>query len=358
MPSIIKVLVVDDSALTRQMLTRALSVDPRIEVVGSAKTGVEAIEKARALEPDVITLDVEMPELTGIEALPHLIRGSEARVVMLSSVDDPDTAYQALSLGAVDFITKPKAGFATSLSELSEIVIKKIKTAYRVSPERRLSHGVTSGTGAAAGGPEAVAWEGNGGPEMRRVVAFASSTGGPPALELVFSGLSRSLPASYLIVQHLPSGFTASLARRLGRVTDIRVREGHDGMLLEGGIAYVAPHGAHMVIDGMKRPRIHLIDTPTIHGVRPAADPLFSSVAEVFGSRAIGVVLTGMGSDGALGLKDIHAAGGDTIAQNEDTSVVWGMPGSAARMGAVDQIVPLPKIATEIRRTIREGAVR
>lgn len=361
MSPIIKVLVVDDSALIRQMLTRALSVDPRIEVVGSAKTGVEAIEKAGALAPDVITLDIEMPELSGIEALPHLIRGSHARVVMLSGVDDPDTTYQALALGAVDFIAKPRAGFATSLSELSELVIKKIKTAYRVDPDRRMAHGVPEvgqiesigGAGPVMGAHQ----PGGAAPAMERLVAFASSTGGPPALELVFSGLTRALPCAYVVVQHLPSGFTASLARRLGKVTDIRVLEGRHGMVLEGGSAYIAPHGTHMIVEGTKHPRIQLIDTPSMHGVRPAADPLFTSVASAFGPRAVGVVLTGMGSDGAQGLKEIHAGGGDTIVQDEGSSVVWGMPGSAARLGAADRIVPLTRVAAEIRRTMREGAV-
>ncbi len=361
MSLIIKVLVVDDSALIRQMLTRALSLDPRIQVVGSAKTGVEAIEKVASLDPDVITLDIEMPELTGIEALPHITRSSRARVVMLSGVDDPDTTYQALALGAVDFIVKPRAGFATSLSDLSELVIKKIKTAYRVDPERRMVSGVAHAgqIETLSESPETRRQQAPLGaaPVLERAVAFAASTGGPPALELVFSGLSRSLPCTYVIVQHLPAGFTASLARRLSKVTDIRVIEGRQGMVLEGGTAYIAPHGAHMLVEGTKRPRIQLHDTPTAHGVRPAADPLFLSVAASFGPRSVGVVLTGMGSDGALGLKAIHEAGGDTIAQDEDSSVVWGMPGSAARIGAVDRIVSLARVAAEIRRTAREGVV-
>lgn len=362
MPSTIKVLIVDDSALVRQMLARALSVDPRVEIVGTAKTGVEAIEKALSLEPDVITLDVEMPEMTGIEALPHIIRATPARVVMLSSVDDPDTAYHALSLGAVDFIAKPKTGFAASLSELSELVLKKIRTAYRVNPDRRVTDHVHSGESA----PEPAPGRGRSvvprvpgvaGP-LRKVVAFAASTGGPPALEAVFSGLSADLPSAYLVVQHLPSGFTASLARRLGKVTDIRVIEGAHGMAIKAGTAYIAPHGTHMIVEGTKRPRLHLVEGPSIHGVKPAADPLLGSVAAIFGSRSVGVVLTGMGSDGALGLRDIHQSGGETIVQDEETSVVWGMPGAASKMGAADRVVPLPRIAAEVRRSVREGVVR
>ncbi|MHB1342712.1 MAG: protein-glutamate methylesterase/protein-glutamine glutaminase, partial [Coriobacteriia bacterium] len=336
MPSTIKVLIVDDSALIRQMLTRALSLDPRIEIVGTARTGVEAIEKAAEVDPDVITLDVEMPELTGIEALPHLLKASPARVVMLSSVDDPDTTYQALSLGAVDFIAKPKGGFATSLSDLAELLLKKIKTAYRITPDRRLSVAEDRRQG-----PQPM--YGDSGPPQapallharpKRAVAFAASTGGPPALETVFSGLTAALPAAYLIVQHLPAGFTASLARRLSKVTDIRIVEGAQGLALESGTAYIAPHGTHMTVEGEAVARIGLQDGPSQHGVRPAADPLLESVARHFGDRAIGVVLTGMGSDGALGMKLIQERGGATIAQDEATSVVWGMPRAAAKIGA------------------------
>lgn len=358
----IKVLVVDDSALIRQMLTRALSVDPHIEVVGSAKTGVEALEKAKALGPDVITLDIEMPELSGIEALPHLLRASDARIVMLSSADDPDTTYQALSLGAVDFIVKPRAGFATSFSELSEIVIKKIKTAYRIDPGHRMIDGLPANGAIDAPTeentdlPPAASWA-RSTPALQRAAVFAASTGGPPALEHVFSGLSRSLPCAYFVVQHLPAGFTASLARRLGKVTDIRMVEGQQGMPVERGVAYIAPHGTHMLVEGIKRPRIALSDAPSMHGVRPAADPLLSSAAVAFGARSVGVILTGMGTDGALGLMEIHNVGGATIVQDEASSVVWGMPGAAARLGAADRIVPLSCVATEVRRAMREGVV-
>lgn len=349
MRSPIKVLVVDDSALIRQMLTRALSVDPSIEIVGSAKTGLEAIEKVNALQPDVVTLDIEMPELSGLEALPHIVRTTPARVVMLSSLGDAETTYQALDRGAVDFLVKPAAGVALSLAELSELLIKKIKTANRISPERRLSSGaekiergrrVSDGPGPRRGPAE-------------RVVAIAASTGGPPALERVFSGLTAELPAAYLVVQHLPAGFTASLARRLARVTDIDVVEGENGMPIEEGVAYLAPHGTHTRVTGVSVCRLGLEEGPLIHGVRPAADPLLESVASAYGDSAIGVVLTGMGADGAAGLKLIRDAGGETIAQDEETSVVWGMPGAATRAGAAAKVVPIGSVSTEIRRAVR-----
>jgi len=351
MPSTIRVLIVDDSALIRQILTRALSVDPRIEIVGVARTGIEAIEKARVLFPDVITLDIEMPELSGLEAIPHLAKHSDARIIMLSSLEDPDTTYHALSQGAVDFIAKPHGGFATSITDLSELLLKKIRIAYRIDPAR---------TGATTGDSESPVATSRGAAgyasDFKAVVGIGASTGGPPALERVFSGLSLETPAAYLIVQHLPAGFTASLARRLGSVSDVEVIEASDGASIEVGHAYLAPHGAHMTVSmssATGRACIQLEDEPPVHGVRPAVDPLFSSMAKVFGSRGVGILLTGMGRDGAQGMAEIKQAGGDTIAQDEETSVVWGMPGAAAKAGAVRHLVPVGLVAAEIRRTLR-----
>lgn len=355
MPAVIRVLIVDDSALIRQMLTRALSMDPRVEIVGTARNGVEAIEKARQLSPDVVTLDIEMPELTGLEALPHLRKLTDARVVMLSSLDDPDTTYRALSLGAVDFIPKPSAGMASSITELTETLLKTIKTANRIDP------GVAQAV-IDAPVPDA-AHEPMGrmpaGVELGSVVAIAASTGGPPALERVFSGLSPALPAAYLIVQHLPPGFSASLARRLSSVGDIHVSEATDGEIVEPGRGYIASHGRHMQIETAGgAPRIRLTAEEPRHGVRPAADLLFDSVAHSFGCRSVGVVLTGMGSDGAKGALAIREAGGEVVAQNEETSVVWGMPGATLRAGAVHRPVAIALVAAEIRRSVRAQVER
>jgi len=351
----IRVLVVDDSALIRQMLTHALSLDPRIEVAGIARTGVEAIEKARLLSPDVITLDIEMPELTGLEALPFIIRDTDARVLMLSSLDDPDTTYAALSAGAVDFIPKPKGGFASSLSDLADLLIKKIKTAYRVPADRRLPP-PDSETEPRV--DRAFHARGRSGTDATGLVVLAASTGGPPALERVFGGLSADAPVAYLVVQHLPAGFTASFAKRLGRISGFSVIEGSQGMPVVRGTGYLAPHGAHMTVhrEPGRTPTLALSDAPPLHGVRPSADPLFMSAAEAYGPDVTGVVLTGMGQDGAAGLRAIRDAGGRTIAQDEGTSVVWGMPGAAVRQGAAQTVVPIDRVAAEIRRTVREGS--
>jgi two-component system chemotaxis response regulator CheB len=355
MLSPIRVLVVDDSALIRQMLTHALSLDPRIDVVGVARTGVEAIEKAQLLQPDVITLDIEMPELSGLEALPFIIRDTKARVLMLSSLDDPDTTYAALSAGAVDFIAKPKGGFASSLSDLADILIKKIKIAYRVDPEKRVS--VSSAFGRTDAGDGATYTASSEHPAVvSRLVVIAASTGGPPALERVFSGLSADAPAAYLVVQHLPAGFTTSFAKRLSRIAGFPVIEGRPRLVVEPGIGYLAPHGTHMLVhrEVGRAPSLSLSDAPPLHGVRPSADPMFESAASSFGERVTGVVLTGMGQDGAAGMRAIRAAGGRTIVQDEASSVVWGMPGAAVRQGAAQTVVPLDRVAVEIRRTVRE----
>lgn len=355
---IIKVLVVDDSALIRQMLTRALAMDPRIEVVGTARDGVEAIQKAKDLAPDVITLDIQMPGLSGVEALPFIIRETDARVIMLTSVDDPETTYEALDAGAVDFIVKPREGVATSLSDLSDDLIKQIKTAYRVQPENRHDR-ASDLVGKLINKPmppvkrtPAVLQE-----PVDRIVALAASTGGQPALERVFSGLSADLPAAFVVVQHLPPGFTSSLVKRLSRVTDIPMVEAAPNAILRRGTCYLAPHGMHMTVQ-RRGPvvRVSLDDGPTVHGVKPAADPLIQSVAKCCGREAVGVLLSGMGSDGAEGLVAIRGSGGTTIVQDEQSSVVWGMPGAAVRRGAAQYVVPLDEVAAEIRRTVREGS--
>ncbi len=357
----IRVLVVDDSALVRQILLDALSLDPRIEVVGVARNGVQAIEAARDLAPDVITLDIEMPELSGLEALPHLRQVSEARIVILSSLDDSDTMYQALALGAVDFLPKPKGRLTMSTGELCEQLQKTIRTAYRVSPDATAIDGDTivrtmEAIRARSAPPAVEALSSAAtGAVSRIAVAIAASTGGPPALEKVFAGLSSTLPAAVLVVQHLPKGFSTSLARRLSRAGTIPVVEAEEGMILRDGCGYLAPHGAHMCVevDGSS-PHITFDHRQgPLHGVCPAADVLFESVVDVFGEMSVGVVLTGMGTDGAKGLRLMRDQGGATVVQDEETSVVWGMPGAALREKASNRTIPIGSIPAEVRRAVR-----
>jgi len=345
----IRVLVVDDSALVRQILTHVLGDASHIEVVGVARNGVEAVSAVKALDPDVITLDIQMPEMDGMEALRLMVRDSDARVVMLTSVDDPEMTYRALESGATDFILKPREGLATSIDRLGIELVRAIRAAYATSPQKRTR---TAPPIAAATHHEVMA---EGDPD--RVVCIASSTGGPLALDRVFAGLQTDASAAFLVVQHLPVGFAASLAARLMKVAGFPVEEAKDGMRVLAGHGYVAPYGTHMRIVGSTGAPTHveLEKGPSIHGLIPAADPLFESAAECYGSKAVGVVLTGMGSDAAVGLLAIREAGGQTIAQDEDTSVVWGMPGAAVKIGAAQCVAPIDRVAVEIRRTLRNG---
>lgn len=361
MTTSIRVLVVDDSALVRQLLTRALSGDPQIEVVGTACNGIEALEKAGDLSPDVITLDIEMPELDGIQVLRLLRRRSDARVVVLSSIADAATTYLALSLGAIDFVQKP-TGIATSIAELSVEMRAKIRTAFHVDPARVAA--IVRGSIADLSGhppPQAVQPS----PEIARrapavCVGLAASTGGPPALETVFSGLSGDLSAAFVVVQHLPAGFHASFARRLLGRTGMPFVQAEADMALEAGCGYVAPHGRHLTVtagqDGTRR--FSLREDPPLHGVRPAADPMLMSLAEQFGPRSIAVVLTGMGCDGAVGCSAVARVGGEVIVQDEETSVVWGMPRAALHAGATTDTYPLSAIAERIGWAVRDRAGR
>ena len=350
----IRVLIVDDSALARQLLTHALATDPRIEVVGTARDGVEAVRRARELQPDVVSLDVTMPEMDGIEALRHIMRDSDARVVMLSSLDDPETTYAALGAGAVDFVAKPRGGLASSIKEVGRQLGRAIKIAYVIPADKRQM--ASPWTAPVAGDPGAPSSSGRGG-DPTRLVVMAASTGGPPALERVFADLSGDVSAAYLVVQHLPGGFASSFANRLGRAAGFPVVEARDGLRVQAGRGYVAPHGSHMIVARQQTGATQALleDGPTMHGVRPAADPLFESAVDAFGSQVTGVVLTGMGVDGARGLLAVSKAGGATIAQDEATSVVWGMPGASVRLDAARIVAPLGRIAAEIRRSLREA---
>lgn len=347
----IRVLVVDDSALVRQILSRVLSDAPHIEVVGTARDGVGAIEAVRSLAPDVVTLDICMPVMDGLEALRRIVRESDARVIMLSSQDDSDTTFKALESGAIEFISKPREGLATVAERFGAELVRAVRTAYAISPAKREAAPPPDAPLSLVQPPEA------GDPE--HLVVVAASTGGPLALERVFSGLTAEPKVAYLVVQHLPAGFSASFAARLSRIAGFPVVEAEVGMRVKGGCGYVAPHGTHMRIKGAPGTgaRIELVDGPTLHGLKPSADPLFESAAKAFGSNVTGVVLTGMGTDGAYGLSVIGQAGGQTIAQDEDTSVVWGMPGSAVRLGAARVVAPIDRIAFEVLRTLRNRGV-
>jgi two-component system chemotaxis response regulator CheB len=341
---VIRVLVVDDSAFVRQALTRMLASDPGIEVVGSATDGASAVEKTKALRPDVVTLDVKMPRVDGLEALRRIMAECPTPVLLLSShtTEGADVTLRGLELGAVDFVDKTSVQGHMNLLGLAEELRVKVRALAGVPRERVAAlqprpwpDSRPARKGAGKGGTE--------------VVVIGTSTGGPPALQAIIPRLPETLASPVLVVQHMPAGFTRSLAERLDARSSLRVREAVDGEPIGAGAVLVAPAGLHMKLRRRgDQARVWLDEEPRAALHRPSIDVLMSSVARVFGARSLGILLTGMGSDGVEGLRAIRAAGGRTLAESEETSVIYGMPKAAVDAGVVDVSVPLGRMADEI----------
>lgn len=346
MTSPLKVLVVDDSAFMRGAIARVLEADPRFEVVGQARDGEDAVNQAVSLKPDVITMDFNMPRMNGAQATRAILSRQPAGIVMLSAHtrEGAQETVEALAAGAVDFVHKPDGEVSANLSAVKGKLVEKLLSAAganlrSVSPAAHAPD--------VAPPSRRMPRPGRPMPAGLRVVAIASSTGGPAALARVWSQF-RAANTSYVLVQHMPKGFTAALAEQLSEAGSIPVREGVAGDALERGQALIAPGGEHLVLD--RSGRVTLTQAPPVHGVRPAADVTFKSVAQAFGARVVGVVLTGMGRDGATGLAAIKAAGGRTVAQDKHSSTVYGMPKAAADLGVVDEVVALDRVAEAVNR--------
>jgi two-component system chemotaxis response regulator CheB len=337
-----KVLVVDDSALIRLRVSEILR-NAGFEVF-TAKDGLDALEKVAKFDPDVITLDVNMPNMDGLRMLERLMKEKPKPVIMLSSLthEGARETIEALRLGALDFIPKPSGG----IEEIADELIRKITMVVKVSPNiirlqnlRRLKREVVRRN-----------WKANG-----VCVIVGSSTGGPSALEHIIPRLPEDFPAPVFIVQHMPPNFTKQLADRLNEISEIEVKEAEDNERVRNGVAYIAPGGMHMKLRrALSVVRIKVFDGLPVNNVKPSVDVTAESVAQVYGSKAVGVILTGMGEDGARGMKRIHDLGGKVIACSEDTCVVFGMPKAAIEIGAVDSIKPLYEIAEEIARFVEE----
>lgn len=344
-----RVLIVDDSAVVRQILTEILASDPGIEVVGTAADPLLAREKIKRLAPDVITLDVEMPRMDGLAFLENLMRLHPLPVVMISSLTErgADTTLQALALGAVDFVSKPKLDVTRGLQGYADEIIEKVKAASR-SRVRALVRAPVAPklTLTSTGAPAALRPS-----QFRttdRLIAIGASAGGTEALRVVLEGLPADAPA-VVMTQHLPATFSTAFAERLDRHSAMAVREATDGEAVLPGHAYLPPGGKHLrVIRDGARWRCRIDDGPPVNRHKPAVDVLFQSVAQSAGANAIGVILTGMGDDGARGLLQLRQAGAPTLVQDEATSVVWGMPGAAFKLGAADEQLPLEKIAERL----------
>jgi len=344
----IDVLVVDDSPLMRRIITSLLESDPCIRVISTASDGQEAVEKVRTVRPDVVTLDIEMPRMDGLQALQQIMQRTPTPVVMLSGVKEAAAAVRALELGAVEFVPKPSGNISVDLYKTGDELISKVKLATLVKLDRALE----SKTGPLAPlSPPLGRMRGR--PWM---LAVGASTGGPRALGYLLRRLPADLPAAVLIVQHMPANFTNSFAQRLNQRSPLHVAEAQDGQEIRVGSAYVAPGGIHMAVEKERgRPIIRLQDTEPVNSVRPSADVMMISVARLNGSCSMGVVLTGMGSDGAEGLAQIKAAGGLTLAQDKESSTIFGMPRAAIERGVVDGVLSLSKMPRAIVTAMQEA---
>jgi two-component system chemotaxis response regulator CheB len=341
----IKVLIVDDSALVRRMLTEMLSSDPSIMVLGAAHDAYDAREKIKALNPDVLTLDVEMPRMDGLTFLRNLMRLRPMPVIMVSSLTDrgAEVTLDALSIGAFDYLSKPKIDLAATLGDYKDELIAKVKAA--------ASARLRSPSASAAATADVVLAKRAPQRQLRtteRIIAIGASTGGTEAIKDVLIHLPPDTPG-IVITQHIPKLFSGAFARRMDSVCQLSVCEAEDRQQVLRGHAYIAPGDKHLrlVRDGA-RYVCRLDEGPPFNRHKPSVDVLFRSVAQEAGRNAIGVILTGMGKDGAVGLKEMRDAGSRTIAQDEATSIVWGMPGEAVAVGAAADVLPLGEIYSRV----------
>jgi two-component system, chemotaxis family, protein-glutamate methylesterase/glutaminase len=341
----IRAFVVDDSGFVVISVTKKLETDPEIEVIGSARDGKEAIEKIRTLKPDVITLDVVMPEMDGLAVLEQIMAWQPTPVVMLSALtsEGAETTIRALELGAVDFFLKPSILRPTGDEETGETLIDKVK---RAAKSQLKPYNAAAKPRTAAPKKETEVKSVSHSAHKFPVIVIGSSTGGPRALMAVIPNLPKDFPAAIMIVQHMPPLFTKSLAERLSQASQIRVMEACAGSVIEPGQALLAPGSYHMT--AVKGNRIVLNQEPTVHGVRPAIDVTMKSAVEVYGDNLMGIVLTGMGSDGAIGAAQIKAAGGRVIVEDESTCAVYGMPQVIVKAGNADKVLPIQEIAPEL----------
>ena len=350
----IRVLIVDDSALVRTLLTEMLSAAPDIEVVGAAADSHAAREKIKRLNPDVITLDVEMPRMDGITFLRNLMRLRPMPVVMVSSLTErgADVTLDALSLGAVDYLPKPKIDLAATFAEYGDELADKIRTAARASVRALDPRRIALRPPGPAHSVDAVLPRGGAARPLRttdRIIAIGASTGGTEAIKEVLARLPPDSPG-VVITQHIPKAFSGPFARRMNDCCAVSVMEAQDGQQVLAGHVYIAPGDQHlMVIRDGARYICRLDDGVPVNRHKPSVDVLFRSVAQNVGRNAIGVILTGMGKDGARGLKEMLDNGSHTIAQDEASSVVWGMPGEAVAIGAAEHVIPLENVAAKIR---------
>jgi two-component system chemotaxis response regulator CheB len=341
----IRVLVVDDSAFMRRVISEAIAAQPDMEVAGVATNGLDALLKVEQVQPDVLTLDVEMPEMDGLTALRHLMARYPRPVVMLSSLTQAGavTTIRALTIGAVDFVGKPSGPISLDFHRVRDELVQKVRVAAAAKVRVRSCGGRAARPRASA--PRTLPpapWE--------HLVVIGASTGGPRALSTVLADLSADGATAYVVVQHMPAGFTHSLAERLDGLSPLHVREAAQGDQLSADTVLVAPGDYHLRLDPTGT--VELDQSARVHGVRPSVDVTLVSAAHGFGDRTVAAILTGMGYDGAAGAATLRSAGGRVLAEDESSCVVWGMPRAVVERAGADQVVPLEGMARAISAAI------
>lgn len=344
----IRVLIIDDSAYNRESLTSMLSTVEDIDVVARAADGNEGLKQVIAHQPDVITLDLEMPKMDGYTFLRILMTQRPTPVIVISSHSERESVFKALELGALDFIAKPARAISPELQTIETELVDKLRSLARLRPSQlnpRVHAAVTT--------PRAPVQVSEAVP-LLGLVCIGASTGGPPALKQIFEALPPRLPVAILVSQHMPASFTGAFAQRLGDAGVFEVREARVGDRLCAGLGLVAPGSASMLVEPLATGElaISLEPRPAANGPRivPSADRMMETAAAAMADRVMGVVLTGMGSDASRGIQRIRAAGGTTVAESEDTAVIFGMPEAAIRTGAIEEVLPLDAIAAAIAR--------
>jgi len=331
----IKVLVVDDSAFYRQTISGMLKTSPRLEIIGAVSNGSEAIRFLAHTTPDVIALDLEMPMMDGFTFLP---------VVVISSRSESENVFKALDWGAVDFVAKPTQRASLEIMNLQAELVAKVETAGSISASKLIrKEPEKTPKGVPAAPPKGVA--------PVKIVAIGASTGGPPAVQSIITHLPKDFPAAVVVSQHMPPGFTLYFAERLAKAARLPVKEGAQGDRVEAGKVYICPGGHHLQFSSTRKgTALDLKARADADRYSPSVDRMMISAVEFYGNQVLGILLTGMGSDGKLGMKAIKDGGGTTIAESEETCVVFGMPKEAISLGVVDEVLPLFQIPQEVVR--------
>ena len=346
----INVLIIDDSAFTRQAINRILGKAPNIKVIGTAIDGYDGMTKLAKLTPDIVTLDLEMPRMDGFSLLRWIMENKPLPVIMISSYGDAATVFKALELGAVDFVVKPTPKLSGELKELEDSLLSKVLNVKSFDLEKHKKTIARLGDTKPAVSSNLFKYS-----KDIELVAIGASTGGPTAIQTILTQLPKNFPIGVIISQHMPRGFTNQFAERLNSIVEIRVREAEHGELIEEGKVLICPGGHHMILERLKdKVKVNIKNHSDSDKYIPSVDVMMKSAAETYERKVMGIVLTGMGNDGRDGMLEIKNKGGYTVAESEESSVVFSMPQAVISAGAADKVLPLEEIPNEIIKKVKK----